>query len=77
MTEQPIMVGRVLRASTTSFTLGCSQLVAEQDEFAPEFGLWVKGYDARRRAIYGLVCNVSVEDDAFVRQLVAAGLQSN
>jgi hypothetical protein len=75
MTEQPIMVGRVLRASTTSFTLGCSQLIAEQDEFAPEFGLWVKAYDARNRIIYGLVYDVSVDDDAFVRQLVAAGVQ--
>jgi hypothetical protein len=76
MTEQPIMVGRVLRASTTSFALGRSQPIAEQDELAPEFGLWVKAYDARKRIIYGLVYDVSVDDDAFVRQLVAAGVQS-
>ncbi len=73
MDEQPIMVGRVLRASTTSFTLGCAQKIIEQDNPAgPEFGAFVKAYDARGQSIYGLIYNVSVEDDAFVRQLVAA-----
>jgi hypothetical protein len=76
MDEQPIMVGRVLRASTTSYTLGCNQRIIEQDNVSgPEFGAFVKAFDARSQAIYGLIYDVSVEDDAFVRQLVAADVQ--
>ncbi len=77
MGEQPTMVGRVLRASTTSYTLGCNQTIIEQDNPAgPEFGLFVNATDGRGQTIYGLVYNVSVEDDAFVRELVAADVQS-
>lgn len=74
MTEEPIMIGRVLRASTTSFVLGCNQMISGQDTFLPEFGAFVKGFDARNDTIYGLIYNLGIEDDAFVRQLVAAGL---
>ncbi len=72
--DQPIMVGRVLRANTAAFVLGCNQLITDQDEFIPEFGAFVKGCDARGDTIYGLIYDVGIEDDAFVRQLVAAGV---
>ncbi len=73
-TVGPIMVGRVLRANTAAFVLGCNQLISAQDEFIPEFGAFVKGCDARGDTIYGLIYDVGIEDDAFVRQLVAAGV---
>jgi len=74
--DEPTIVGRVLRSSTTSFTVGCRQLISEQDQRIPEFGALVRA-DARDGAIvYGLIANVTIEDDAFVRQLVAAGVES-
>ena len=76
MVEDPIMIGRVLRASTTSYQLGCNRLIAEQDEFIPEFGALVKAFGARHDPIYGLIYDVSIEDDGFVRQLVAGGLNN-
>ena len=36
--DQLTIVGRVLRSSTTSFTVGCRQLISEQDQRIPEFG---------------------------------------
>jgi hypothetical protein len=66
MTE--IEIGRLLRASTTSCVVGCRVSQAS----APEFGGLVRipldpGY-----AIYGLIYNISIEDDGLVRQLVTA-----
>jgi hypothetical protein len=74
MNDEPILIGRGLRASTTSFTIGCRQLISEQGRMIPEFGALVKT-GARTDAItYGLISNVTIEDDTFVRQLVAAGI---
>jgi hypothetical protein len=75
MAETPIMLGRVLRAGTSSFVLGCNQYIAEQEGFIPEFGGFVRADSMRGSPIYGLIYDVSVEDDDFVRQLVAAGIQ--
>jgi hypothetical protein len=72
MTETSLIVGRVLRSSTASFTVGCSRLISEQDQLTPEFGGLVKAESARGELIYGFIYNVTIEDDAFVRQLVAA-----
>jgi hypothetical protein len=70
------VVGRVLRSSTTSFTVGCRQLISEQDQRVPEFGALVRAAGKNDAVIYGLIFNVTIEDDAFVRQLVAAGVDS-
>jgi hypothetical protein len=76
MSEQPAMVGRVLRSSTTSFSIGCSRLIAEQSQTAPEFGALVKALNGDGSAVYALIYNETIEDDAFVRQLVAAGVDN-
>ena len=74
--DQATIVGRVLRSSTTSFTVGCRQLISEQDQRIPEFGALVRADAAGGSLVYGLIYNVTIEDDAFVRQLVAAGVES-
>ena len=74
--DQTTIVGRVLRSSTTSFTVGCRQLISEQDQRIPEFGALVRADAAGGSLVYGLIYNVTIEDDAFVRQLVAAGVDS-
>ncbi|NOZ51121.1 MAG: hypothetical protein GXP37_13915 [Chloroflexi bacterium] len=63
----PSLLGRVLRSSTTSFTFGYSQ----PDKPSPPFGSLVQAAVGDRR-LFGLVYNVLVQDDAFVRQIVAA-----
>lgn len=68
-------VGRVLRSSTAQFTVGCQQLLADPDGVTPRLGALVKASSATGD-VYGLICNVTIEDDAFVRQLVAAGTTS-
>ncbi|MGE5601841.1 MAG: hypothetical protein ACM30E_02250 [Nitrososphaerales archaeon] len=69
-------VGRVLRSSTANFTVGCRQLIAEQDKMTPKLGALLKAKGSDSRIVYGMTCNVTIEDDAFVRQLVAAGVES-
>jgi hypothetical protein len=77
MNETDSIVGRVLRSSTANFSVGCSRLISEQDQLAPEFGGLVKAENARGDLIYGFIYNVSIEDDAFVRQLVAADVNDD
>lgn len=74
--NESTIVGRVLRSSTTSFTVGCRQLMAAQGQLIPEFGALVRADAANGARVYGLIHNVTIEDDAFVRQLVAAGVES-
>jgi hypothetical protein len=74
--NEPVIVGRVLRSSTTGFTIGCRQLISEQDQRIPEFGALVRAEAKDGDITYGLISNVTIEDDAFVRQLVAAGVES-
>lgn len=69
-------VGRVLRSSTASFTVGCRKLIAEQDKMTPKLGALLKAKGSDGRVVYGMTCNVTIEDDAFVRQLVAAGVEA-
>lgn len=66
--DEQIMLGRVLRSSTTTFTFGYNQ----QDETPPVFGSLVRA-DLGEMPIFGLVYDVVVHDDPFVRQIVAAG----
>jgi hypothetical protein len=69
MTPKVIRVGRVLRASTRDFAIGCA--VMQPD--IPAFGSFVRADGlAPDSAIYGLIYDVSMEDDPLVRQIVSA-----
>lgn len=68
-TNNPRPLGRVLRASTASFTAGCRTL----EEEMPIFGSLVQAERGDGSAAYGLIYDVRVDDDPFVRQLIAAG----
>jgi len=65
-TDSPFL-GRTLRSSTTTFTFGC----AEADSAVPNFGALVRS-DTVGLTLYGLVYEVIIQDDPFVRQIVAA-----
>ena len=67
MDETMVTVGRVLNSTTTTFTFGYSQ----PDVAQPPFGSLVWAEMGADR-VYGLVYQVIVRDDAFVRQIVAA-----
>ncbi len=66
--DEPIILGRVLRSGTTTFTFGYNR----PDEPPPVFGALVRA-DLGRVQAFGLVYDVVVNDDPFVRQIVAAG----
>ncbi len=68
MTDQHAL-GRVLRAGTTGFTAGCRTL----EDNLPVFGSLVQAERSDGAAVYGLIYDVRVDDDPFVRQLLAAG----
>ena len=69
MTNRDLQVGRVLRASTRGFAIGCAVMQPE----IPAFGSFVRAEgQASGEAIYGLIYDVSVEDDPFVRQFIGA-----
>jgi hypothetical protein len=62
-------IGRVLRASTAGFAIGCrvSQLSL------PSFGSLVKAQPVEaRESIYGLIYDMHIDDDPLVRRLVLA-----
>src|SRR5215831_15344533 len=62
-------IGRLLRSSTTGFVFGCS--VPEPE--VPRFGDFVKAPAQRGRTnIIGLIYDIIIEDDPFVRQMVAS-----
>ncbi len=67
--NQRVRLGRVLRASTGGFCVGCRTLEAE----LPRFGSLVRAEPNGGGAVYGLIYDVRVDDDPFVRQLIAAG----
>lgn len=61
--------GRVLRASTQGFAIGCRVSQLE----TPAFGSLVKAQPVdTREAIYGLIYNMLIDDDPLVRRLVLA-----
>jgi hypothetical protein len=68
MSNSSIPVGRVLRSSTSMFTIGTRVLPAE----APLFGAFVKAQINSNCDAFGLVYEVLIEDDQLSRQLVAA-----
>lgn len=64
-----IPVGRVLRASNRGFTVGCR--VMQPD--IPAFGSFVRADGhAPDSVIYGLIYDVAIQDDLFVRRFVIA-----
>ncbi|MEM7332963.1 MAG: hypothetical protein AAF490_12820 [Chloroflexota bacterium] len=66
--ENP-QIGRILRASTTGFAVGCR--VGQLNQ--PAFGALVKAQPVdHREAIYGLIYNMNIDDDQLVRRLVLA-----
>ncbi len=62
-------IGRILRASTTGFAVGCR--VGQLN--IPAFGGLVKARPVdEREAIYGFIYNMNIDDDPLVRRLVLA-----
>jgi hypothetical protein len=73
MSNGGLQVGRVLRASTRGFVIGCAVMQPDM----PAFGSFVRAEGQKPRStIYGLIYDVSVEDDPFVRQLISAELRA-
>ena len=69
MSNENLQVGRVLRASTRGFVIGCRVMRPD----IPAFGSFVRADGLTPgSAIYGLIYDVSVEDDPFVRQFISA-----
>ena len=67
MDGQSLEIGRVLRASTTGFAVGCrvNQLTT------PGFGSLVKAQPVEaRETIYGLIYDINIDDDQLIRRLV-------
>lgn len=62
-------IGRILRASTTGFAVGCR--VGQLNQ--PAFGALVRAQPVdARECIYGLIYNMNIDDDQLVRRLVLA-----
>lgn len=61
-------LGRVMRANTAGFAVGVRVLQPE----LPTFGSLVRARAGGGVAIFGLVYDVAIEDDLFVRQLIAS-----
>jgi len=62
-----IEVGRIIRSSTARFAVGCQVLRPQ----VPVFGSLVKVRTLGDDEIYGLIHDVLMEDDPFVRQMAA------
>jgi len=63
-----IEVGRIIRSSTTRFAVGCQVLRPQ----VPIFGALVQVRAMDNDEVYGLIHDVRMEDDPFVRQMAAA-----
>ncbi len=63
-----IEIGRLLRASTTGFVVGCRVSQVE----APAFGALVRAPLSTEQHVYGLIYDMHIDDDGLVRQLVTA-----
>ncbi len=69
MSNKSLRVGRVLRASSRGFVIGCRVMTPD----IPAFGSFVRAEGlSPGSGIYGLIYDVSVEDDPFVRQFISA-----
>jgi hypothetical protein len=69
LTVENSTIGRILRANTAGFAVGCR--VSQLSE--PSFGSLVKAQPVEEReAIYGLIYDMHIDDDPLVRRLVMA-----
>lgn len=69
-----IEIGRLLRAGTSGFVVGCR--VSQLD--TPSFGALVNVPLDHSYGIYGLIHDIRIDDDGLVRQLVTAdGVEDN
>lgn len=66
--KSTIEIGRLLRASTAGFVVGCR--VSQLD--APAFGALVRVPIGPADQVYGLIYDIHIDDDGLVRQLVTA-----
>jgi hypothetical protein len=64
-----IEIGRLLRANTAGFVIGCRVPQLE----SPSFGALVRVALGDNYQIYGLIHDIHIDDDGLVRQLVTAG----
>jgi len=64
-----IEIGRLLRAGTTGFVIGCRVTQLE----TPSFGALVRVPLEDNYQVYGLIHDIHIDDDGLVRQLVTAG----
>jgi hypothetical protein len=63
-----IQIGHLLRAGTAGFVAGCS--VSQME--TPSFGALVRAPIGDNYSVYGLICDIHIDDDGLVRQLVTA-----
>ncbi|MBN2147301.1 MAG: hypothetical protein JW726_07925 [Anaerolineales bacterium] len=63
-----IQIGRLLRASTAGFVVGCHVVRVD----APSFGGLARVPLENGYQVYGLIYDIHVDDDGLVRQLVTA-----
>ncbi len=63
-----IEIGRLLRAGTTGFVVGCR--VSQLD--APTFGGLVRAPLGNDQQVYGVIHDIHIDEDGIVRQLVTA-----
>ena len=68
MTQQPLEIGKLLRASITGCVVGCR---ANQMN-VPEFGGMVSIPLGDGYQVFGLIYDIHIDDDGLVRQLVTA-----
>ncbi len=66
--SQAIEIGRLLRAGTSGFVVGCRVSQLE----SPSFGALVKAPLSEDYGIFGLIHDIHIDDDGLVRQLVSA-----
>jgi hypothetical protein len=63
-----IEIGRLLRASTTGFVVGCRVSQLE----APEFGALARVPLGTGYQVFGLIYDIRIEDDGLVKQLITS-----
>jgi len=68
MSDSPVRVGRVMRSSTGEFSIGTHLRQAD----VPRFGSFVKAPSTDGSEVIGLIYDVLIEDDPFVRQMIGA-----
>jgi hypothetical protein len=68
MLEHSLPVGRILSSSTASFSIGTKTFAAD----VPRFGGFVKVDAPDGSEVIGLIYDVLIEDDPFVRQMIGA-----